>query len=224
MKRNLLFIALFLAFTLVLTGCSQKSTSQFSGLQNNALTTSKATGRNTRMPDFGQPERQADIRGVVTSIVGNEATVLKIAVNQNRRASSTDESSGGGASSSGPGASGAPALSLGGVVSGDAGGHANRQGGQDGPGGFGGPGGGQGRGAGATDRATMIANLKAMSTGQEKIVIPVGIKMMKFETDIDGKRTTVEASLSDITSDKMITVWLNTTVADKKVADFVLIN
>ena len=93
--------------------------------------------------------------------------------------------------------------------------------GQAGPGGFGG---GQGRGEGTTDRAAMLASLKAMSTGQETIVIPVGIKMMKSENDATGKRTTVEASLADVTADKMITVWLNTSVTDKKIADFVLIN
>ena len=34
----------------------------------------------------------------------------------------------------------------------------------------------------------------------------------------------IEASLSDITPDKSITIWLNSDVTDKKVAEFVLIN
>ncbi len=220
MKRNLGFIAIFLFCVLVLSACSQKSTSLVLDSQTKAAITSKTnTSRNGRVPDFGQPEKQADIRGVVITMVGNEVTVLKIAVNQNRRSSSTSETgnleTNNEASSSGQNT---PAISLTGANN-----HAGgaRPGGQDMPGGFGG---GQGREAETTDRAAMIANLKTMSTGQEKIIIPVGIKMMKLETDSTGKRITIEASLADISADKMITVWLNSAVSDKKVADFVLIN
>jgi len=75
-------------------------------------------------------------------------------------------------------------------------------------------------------RAKMMDALKEMSTGEEKITIPVGIKMLKSSTSTDdsGKKEMVEATLSDLTADKMITVWLNASVTDKKVAEFVLIN
>jgi hypothetical protein len=100
-------------------------------------------------------------------------------------------------------------------------------GGAGGPGGMpGGPGGmpgGPGE-TGTTDRATQMAALKAMSTGEETIIIPVGIKMMKSSSTGEKKMEMVEASLTDITADKMITIWLNTSVSDKKVAEFVLIN
>lgn len=199
MKRNKNFLLISLALfvcLLTLSGCSSKSTSPTNSQNSNNPATPQVGGRrNSRMPDFGQPDRSADMRGVVTSIVGNEVTVLKIANNQGRRASSSNETTASGTQA-------APAISLNG-------GSGRVRGGQGGFGG--GPDGGVGRGgSGTTDRAAMLANLKAMSTGQEKIIVPVGIKMMKSEMDAAGKRTMIEASLVDITADKMITVWLNT--------------
>jgi hypothetical protein len=84
---------------------------------------------------------------------------------------------------------------------------------------MGGPGGAQDE----NSRATMLAELKKISTGEEKVIIPVGIKMLKSSAN-GTKREMVEANLSDITNDKMITIWLNQSVTDKKVAEFVLIN
>lgn len=203
-----------MAVLLVLSGCASKQASPMTSQNQSDSKVAQRGGdepRNGRMPDFGQPERVADLRGVVTTVVGNEVTVLKIALNQERRASSTE-------SNTGSSTSEAPALSLNGSVN-------NIRGSQGNFGGPGGPGGGPGQGdPSATNRTTMLANLKAMSTGQEKIIIPVGIKMMKSEIDATGKRTMIEASLTDVIADKMITVWLNTSVTDKKIADFILIN
>jgi len=211
-KKSTPIVVASLAILLVLAGCvSKPSVSMINQNQSDSKAVKRGEPRNGRMPDFGQPERPADLRGVVTAVVGNEATILKIALNQGRRPSSTEPN----ISSS---TSGAPTLSLNG--------NANRaRGGQGNFGGPGGPEGGPGMGdSSTTNRASMLANLKAMSTGQEKIIIPVGIKMMKSETDATGKRTMIEASLTDIIADKMITVWLNTSVTDKKIADFILIN
>jgi len=213
MKRKLILSVALLSFLLVLAGCSSQTGNNSSG-----TATGSPQGGRSRQPDFGQPQRTADIRGVVTSIVGNQVTVLKIALNSNRRASSTPNTTGSSTTTDSPSLS----LNLGGASS------------RGGAGGAGGPGGGGGFASGnrggagggtTTDRATMIANLKAMSTGQETIIIPVGIKMMKSSVDNSTKsRTEVEASLTDVTADKMITVWLNASVTDKKVAEFVLIN
>jgi hypothetical protein len=148
----------------------------------------------------------------VTSIVGNEVGVLKIAVGGGRRASSTPSTEA--STTANP-----AALSLGGATGNRAGGPGGSAGGGFVGGGPGGPVGGQ------TDRTAMLAQLKAMSTGQETIIIPIGIKMMKFSVDGNTQnRTAVEANLTDITADKMITVWLNSGVTNKKVAEFVLIN
>ncbi len=211
MKKSIPVVVALLAILLVLSGCASKQASPMIN-QNQSDPKMPQRGerepRNGRMPDFGQPERAADLRGVVTTVVGNEATILKIALNQGRRASSTEPNAS-------PNIPEAPALSLNGGTN-------NIRGGQEN---FGGPGGGPNRGGSSTtNRATMLANLKAMSTGQEKVIIPVGIKMIKLETDATGKRTMIEASLTDIVADKMITIWLNTSVTDKKIADFILIN
>lgn len=215
MKRNIALFSALIASVFLLTGCSNKTNSA-TNLQNTQNTPAQGSEqRNGRMPDFGQPDRQADVRGLVTTIVGNEVTVLKIAANQGRRASSTDEAS----ASATPSSQDAQALSLGANMSGRP--VAGQVGMGSGPGGFAGS---QPGAEGTTDRAAMLASLKAMSTGQENIIIPVGIKMMKSENDSSGKRVTVEASLADVVADKMITVWLNTSVTDKKIADFVLIN
>jgi len=165
-----------------------------------------------RQPDFGQPERQPDVRGVVKSIVGNEITVLKVEMpNRDRNSSSTPAS----------GDKTRAAVSL--------------VGGSGGPG-MDGARGGMGRPGGEQDnntRAQMLATLKEMSTGEEKIIIPVGIQMLKFSTS-GGKSEPVEATLADITADKSITVWTSsaptstsattTIVTDNKIAEFVLIN
>jgi hypothetical protein len=90
-----------------------------------------------------------------------------------------------------------------------------REGGQ-----FGGPGGGT-----DSSRAEMLEKIKEMSTGEDKIIIPVGIRMLKFDSSSDNKqREAIEAVLSDVSADKTITVWLNHDIKDKKVAEFVLIN
>ncbi len=211
LKKSLVFSSLIAALPLVLTACSNSATSPVTGGQ----AASSSGARSARQIDFGQPDRPADLRGVVTSVVGSEVNILKIAVNSGRRASSTPERN---SSSTNPNPTNpnSPSVSLSGVA---ATGSGNRGGFIGGRGAAGGPGGG------TADRAAMIASLKAMSTGQETITIPVGIKMMKFSVDPSTqKRTAVEANLTDISADKMITVWLNSSITDKKIADFVLIN
>ena len=218
-KRKILTVStsflVFAALLFVLTGCSKNSQTpnQTQVPSNDQPATAGKPGR-MRMPDFGQPNRQADIRGVVKSIVGNSVTVLKIDMGSFRQGGQ------GGATSSTSTDKTAPAISLSGTTTGSRGGNG---GGRMGGGGFGGQGGPGGQTA--ETRAQMLEKLKAMSTGEETVIIPVGIQMLKPSTDAaTNKRTMVEATLDDITSDKTITIWLNTAVTDKKVADFVLIN
>ena len=94
-------------------------------------------------------------------------------------------------------------------------------------GGPGGPG-----GASETDRAAMLKQLEAMSSGSETVTIPVGIRMLKPDTANAKDATTggreinmnmIEASLSDIQAEKMLSVWLDESVTDRKVASFVLV-
>ncbi|MFA5130995.1 MAG: hypothetical protein WC467_01080 [Patescibacteria group bacterium] len=208
--------AMLVLFLFVATGCS-KTTPQAnqSGQNNNQPSNPANAGARgfNGMPDFGQPDRPADIRGVVKSITGNQAVILKMEQPAGgRNASSTPEN---------PGANQATgAISLTGAGAGPGMGVA----GAGRAGGFAGPGGPEGENS-ANSRTAMMDQLKAMSTGEETITIPVGIQMLK--TDVNAttkKRESVEATLADITADKFITIWLNTSVTDKKVADFILIN
>ena len=213
MKKLLLFIGLIVVPVFILTGCTKLGVNNDSNSSNPSDQTNGINpGRNNgnRRPDFGQPDREADIRGIVKSIIGNEVDILKVDIGARRMASST--------------ATGQmntnqekPSVSLtGGIIPG---------GGAGGPRGDRAPGGGDFGERSTTDRVAMIAKLKEMSTGEEKVIIPVGIKMLKSSISSTGKQPEmVEASLSDITSDKNITIWLNADISDKKVAEFVLIN
>jgi len=214
MKRVIILSVLLFACLITLSACSKNPVATGGNNQNNTSTTGAkvAGGRGSRMPDFGQPARPADIRGIVKSITGNEADILLVDLKGGRggNASSTP-----GSNNNASGTRQTPSVSLNGTGGG----------GGRGFGGYGGGGGGgQGGQGGTTDRAAMIARLKAMSTGEDTVIIPVGIKMLKSGTDANNKRTMVEASLSDVVSDKTITIWLNSSVTDKKVAEFVLIN
>lgn len=212
MKHFIIFSGILLAVLVTTSGCSKAPKA---GLNNQAAAnyspTSQGKGmRDSRMPDFGQPDRPADIRGIVKSITGNEAIILK--VDMKARGGQNASSTSGSNNPSNP--QQAPAVSLNGINA--------RQGGQGGRNFSGGQG---GQGGGTVDRTAMIARLKAMSTGEDTVIIPVGIKMLKSSTETNSKqRTMIEASLSDITPDKSITIWLNSDVTDKKVAEFVLIN
>jgi len=208
MNKKIIFPAVLLLSAIALAGCS----SQANTLEK---VSSASSNSNFRRPDFGQPQRQADIRGVVKSSVGNEVTILKIDLKGSRPgssdlASSSDETKGDEKNTA--------TISL----SGQAGSASARRSGMGG--GFGGPGGGP-ESASTSDRAAMLAKIKAMSTGEEKVIIPVGIKMLKpLVSEGKNEPEMVEATLSDVTVDKSITIWLNQNITDKKVAEFVLVN
>ncbi|MEI6835706.1 MAG: hypothetical protein WCK59_02635 [Candidatus Falkowbacteria bacterium] len=212
MNKKLLFGTASLGLLLILSACSTGSSAPTasSGSNSNGAP-APAKGGPGRQPDYGQPATPPEIRGLVKSIVGNEVDILKI--DQPQRATSTD------ANSAAASTTRTPSLSLGGA--------GNTGGRGQGGGGFGFAGGGRGQGGASstTDRTAMLARIKAMSTGEDQVVIPVGIKMLKADPNSTGRqRTMVEATLSDITADKMITIWLDNSVTDKKVASFVMIN
>lgn len=233
MKKIIIFPVAVLALTLVLTGCTRSS-----------QPTEKQTGQDIdksgrmRQPDFGQPDRTPDVRGIVKSIVGNEVTILKIdRQSEDRNASSTAEQG----RVSGGGAAAGNAVSLTGIGGGVGGGRMMGASVPNGPGGPGVPGGPDGPGGPGEQttatRAQVLAKLKELSTGEEKIIIPVGIRMLKMDTGNNG-RTMVEATLADITADKNVLIWINSSAAaaesaiasstlvatPSKIAEFVLIN
>lgn len=200
MSKKIYSLFLLLLAPFLLAACGSQTATN-----TNIKTSSDSNSKNEmpRRPDFGQPEAKPDVNGIVKSITGNEVVVLKVEMGQGfKNASSTPDGTQNRAAS----------LSLGATAGA--------------PGAGGGPGMGQrrpGGEAGTEDRAQMLAKIKEMSTGEEKIIIPVGIKMLKRSSEAES-REMVEATLSDITSDKTLMIWLNKDVTDKKVASFVLIN
>lgn len=199
MNKKLIFGTASLGLLLVLSACGTAKTPPATG---------SVDANNNRRPDYGQPNTQPEIRGLVKTIVGNEVTILKIDRPQ-QPATSTATSTESGTKT--------PSLSLGGTTG-------DRQGGGF-IGGGGRPNGGQDSGNTATDRTAMLERMKAMSTGEEKVIIPVGIKMLKADPNNTTKqRNMVEASISDVTADKSLTIWLDSSITDKKVASFVMIN
>ena len=150
-----------------------------------------------RRPDFGQPEGRADIMGLVKSVTGNEVTILKIdrpAEGEGRFNNNETK------------IDDEKKSSLGGST--DA-----RM-----------PGMGRGmRKPDADMQAQMLEKMKEMSSGEEKVLIPVGIRMLMPDTSSEDKTSVLEASLSDIKIDKMIQIWLDENSTDRKLADFVMI-
>ncbi|MCK5085696.1 hypothetical protein KAK05_03225 [Candidatus Parcubacteria bacterium] len=142
--------------------------------------------------DFERPEEKADISGIVKTIIGNEVTILKI----ERPEISRDEN--------------------------DENIDAEKdRSEQEQRSGFGG---GMGMGMGSRlntedeDNEARLEMLKNMSTGEEKITIPIGIKMLK---SANGEATI--ATLDDITKDQMLMIWIDEAIADKNIAIFVMI-
>ena len=162
--------------------------------------------REFRRPDFGQPERNADISGLIKSITGNEVAILKIDRPQRGEGMGGDMQ--GEEDSDEKDTEKTPMPSFNGS--------SGRM-----------PGMGHGMsGARNTDtdaQAAMIERMKEMSTGEEKVLIPVGIKMLKPDTENIEKREMIEATLSDIVKDKMIDIWLDQNSGDRNIASFVLI-
>ena len=189
MEKTVIFISIFFIFAIVLaiSGCSK-------GEDNNSA--AENANRLNRRPDFGQPERPADVSGLVKSITGNEVTIIKM--ERPQRPGQTEENS-----EAGEGRTPSMGFGAGGGV------HSmgRRPSGMD-----------------EDSRAAMVERMKEMSTGEETVIIPVGIRMLKPDANSEpGSVEMLEATLTDITADKMIQIWLDESVTDRKIASFVLI-
>lgn len=146
--------------------------------------------------DFERPEEKADISGIVKTIIGNEVTILKIErpkisrdENDENIDVEKDESEREQESRTGGG------MGMGGGM----GGRLNT-------------------GTEDEESAERLEMLKSMSTGEEKVTIPIGIKMLK---SANGEATI--ATLDDITKNQMLMIWIDETITDKNIATFVMI-
>ena len=186
--KKIITIGLLLVFALA--GCVGQNNEKQDDIDNKIL-------RKQRILDFERPEKAPNISGLVKTIVGNEVTVLKIErqqklddENSENAEAKTDKDKQKETSGSVTGSR----MGMGGGIGG---------------------GGGFNTGTIDDDR---LAMLKSMSAGEEKIIIPVGIKMLKSE---DGEM--VEATLADVNKDKMLMIWTDQNITDKNIANFVII-
>ena len=143
---------------------------------------------------FEKPEEKADIAGIVKTIVGNEVTILKIErpeVSNDSDNENTDNEDEKDESEKKTGSGGGMGMG---------GGMGSRIDTED------------------EDNDERLEMLKSMSTGEEKVIIPVGIKMLK---SADGEA--VVATLDNITKDQMLMIWIDETITDKNIATFVMI-
>lgn len=199
MKKKFLYLPLLVLAFISLSACSS---------QNTDKPADSGQFREFKRPDFGQPEEPADIRGLVSDKVGNEIKVLKIeqpprgGEERTGPVSEADEEDNGG-----------QALSISGT-------------GTRMPGMGGGPGmrGGERPVMDEDAQTRMLERMKEMASGEETVLIPVGIRMLKPDTESDSKEPVmIEASLEDVKENSMLQIWLDESVADRNIAEFVLI-
>ncbi len=142
------------------------------------------------IPDFERPEEKPSLSGIVKTIIGNEVTILKI-----ERSMKPENGNGNIEKTDKEKKEPKPASGFGKGM--DMGKRIN---------------------TGVGGDAEKLAMLKSMSVGEEKLIIPVGIKMLKSE---NGKM--IVATLDDITKDQMLMIWIDETITDKNIATFVMI-
>ena len=191
--KRISFIIASLAFVFFVTGCGNNTS--VNG-DSESTTTNNKTGQ---FQDPNMPERNVDISGVVKSMVGNEVTVTQIDMEKIREKMMESRQASGDTNTN-------PTVSVGtrGTGMGPGGG---MMGGGIPP--------GEANSEEATARNEMMAELtKEYSLGDVKVIIPVGIAMNKR-----GEAS----SLADVIVGSNLSIWLNTSVTDKKVAEYVSI-
>jgi len=200
--KKIITILTLAVVALGLGGCQKRNSNSESGQLNSG----NIRSFENRRPDFGQPEREPDVRGLIKSIVSNEVTILKIERPDRGEGEGMGlERADGDEDSEERQAQPLLGTGTGGRMS------------------------GMGRGirGGSMDddvRAAMLEQIKEMSTGEIVVTIPVGIQMLKPGDIVENKQPEMlEATLTDIKQDKMITIWLDEAVTEKSVANFVLI-
>ena len=152
--------------------------------------------RQNRIPGFEKPEERQTFSGIVKTIIGNEVTILEINRPGDLKEESDEDENTEKSENTRENQSG------------------SSSGFSRGMGGMGGQ-----LNTGTVDVDEKIEMLKSMSIGEKKIIIPVGIKMLKNE-----EGTMIEATLEDVTRDKMLQIWIDKTITDKNIANFVIIN
>lgn len=192
MNKSKIFILVAFLMLPLLSACSTNTTDIDVPQTGTTETTQSA---------FSRPEIDADITGIVTSITGNEIVVAKIEmadmVGMNNKTPQSEEASE---------AEEKTTLSL----------TSTQMGGMPGGGPGGGAGGGMPGEGDGSNRDSMVAEMLKNSTGKVTVTVPVGIAMTKR-----SGATEEEAILTDIETNMMVEIWLNDSVDDRNIAEFV---
>ncbi len=146
---------------------------------------------------YQKPESEANIVGIIKTMVGNEITITQYdlsEIEEKTPTTITEEEK-------------TTIVASGGIGSG------------------GGMGGGTGNGSG--DPTAIFDSMESL--GDIKITIPVGIQMIKTgggRIKTEEQNNTPQdnnASLEDVKVGGMLTIWLNKEIADRNIAEFVVI-
>jgi len=186
MKKNMFkiiyLISLLSIIAIVFAACSSEKSADTSQ-------------KNFGIKQYDMPEEQADIMGIVKSMVGNEVTITQYDLSempQMQMTPPTEEQK-------------AEFIASGGM-----------------PGMGGGMRGMGQNGGNGEDRASMFEDMETL--GDIKVTIPVGIQMTKMGSRTQGESASDNnATLEDVGVGGMITIWLNDEMTDRKVAEFVMV-
>ena len=170
-----------------------------SGCTGSNLNNSDQNSRK-EIKNFEQPQNAPDLSGLIKSIIGNEVTILKMEMNNPDRINSKKNSEIESEVESKPkaltGTTNTKGIGMG-------------MGGRQRP-----------EGMDENTKLAMLDRMKEMSSGEEIVIIPVGIQMLKMDSET---RSMVNADLTDVEVDSMISIWLNKDISDRNIAQFVLI-
>jgi|GEM_PF-537441 hypothetical protein len=173
-----------------------------------------------------QPDRSAEIYGMITSVRGNKITVLKFDPSMmpgaKKSASSDSEQKAREENALSLGIT--DALPGGGMPAGErpnggmsGGGNASGGNFSRGTPGNSGGGGDMTFGGDSSSRAEKLEELKARSIGTETIIVPVGIPILVQETDEESGQTAWEmGGLKDLTSDTVVILWTEESAGEGK--------
>jgi hypothetical protein len=142
---------------------------------------------------YEKPEEAPDVMGIVKSMIGNEITITQYDLSKMPTPPTEEEKN--------------SIIASGEISTGMR------------------PGGGMGGGTGGGDPSSLFDSMESL--GDVKVTIPVGIQMIKMGSragnDDTANTENNNATLEDINTGDMLTIWLNEDIANRKVAEFAMV-
>lgn len=200
MKKKSFVLLLTVSIVTMLTGCSQQSNT------TTETNSSSNTGNNT----ITEPTTISDISGIVKSMTGNQFVIAVLNMGDMKGQMENQESE----APDGEDSEESVALSFGGNTMGGGPGMGSGPGGdrpEGGPDGMGEKG----------DKDSMIQEMLKNSTESKTVTIPVGIQMIKKSGPGNSTEGAEEVTLEDLAVGSMLQIWLDDSITDRNVAEFV---